>query len=796
MNASFIVGVGRMPVRTVSATFIAMLMMVLSSCGGGGGGVAGGGMITGGGIISSLWNCGDGFVNPLETCDDGNSINGDGCSSMCRNELSNISAGMLHACVISGDGKVKCWGDGFYGTLGLGPQVLSSVIIDVPGIPEKVTSISSGSLHTCALTVSGSVYCWGTNQEGQLGSETEDFISPGPLKVSANSDVFSYISADYSTSCAITSTGEAKCWGSYAMIQPDYSYASNSSIPVAIPDLGEKVITIDPGSSHICAIVESGKLFCWGNNSSGQLGNGTTSDSLSPVEVTELPGEVKSVSAGAIHTCAITIDGKLYCWGDNEQGALGNSSYIDSYVPVKISVFSTGVRDVIASTQRTCAIGDAGGLKCWGDNSYGSIGDGSTSSRSAPVDVMGLSSGVVLYTNVSLVSCALVSGGVVKCWGSDPWYDNIALKEGVVRTSSTPLSVSGLTSGVAQLSTGYKYSCALMTTGSVKCWGNGSLGNGEGGASYIPVAVEGLTGGVKTIFSGGRTVGNNTCAVMDSGNVMCWGYEFYSDPLIQVKFNLTAVDAPIFGSNASSLSTGADHACFVTISGELKCLGSNYYGQLGVDPQEMDSSYEPVAVQGLSSGVKSVSVGWSMACALTGAGGVKCWGDNGNGQLGNGTTEDSFTPRDVMGLTSGVKEISTRYYMSCALTDSGAVKWWGCYGEYGCDMIYSTPVAKPELSSGIIDIACGNEYGCALTSSGGVKCWGRNDVGQLGDGTTEYSDSPVDVYGLTSGVKAISTGGDSTCALLNSGGVKCWGNNRNGQLGVNPGWAPIDITGF
>lgn len=795
MSASLINSVCRIPVRTVSAMFIALLMMGLSGCGGGGGGVAGGGMITGSGVSSSLWNCGDGYVSPLETCDDGNRISGDGCSSMCRTEVSNIAAGIFHACAITGDGGVKCWGDGSYGVLGRA-SFSSKTPVVVQGIPERVTAISAGAYHTCALTVSGNIYCWGYNYEGQLGSETTEYYSATPIKVAGDSDVFTSISVGAITSCATTTTGSAKCWGANTVTLSGDSYASgDSSTPVAVPEMPERIISIDPGGPHTCAVTEPGKLYCWGGNRTGELGNGTTANSLTPVEVSGILGAVASVSAGSDHTCAVTVDGELYCWGGNESGQLGDGTNNDNSSPVKISAFSSKTRKVMAAYQRTCAISDEGSLKCWGNNQYGSIGDGTTRNRNTPVDVMGISNGVEEVSGFSMTSCALVTGGSIKCWGamSNELFSNLALGNGYKTAYSTPVDVTGLSSGVEQvdIDTGGGHACAVMTNGGVKCWGEGWLGDGEDGGSYTPVEVEELSGGVKSIDVGG-TSQSYSCAVMDAGNVMCWGYEFYAESW-EADYNFTPVEATVFGSDVAALSEGNGHACFVTNAGELKCLGDNYSGELGVDPVAMDYSYEPVTVQGLSSGVSAVSAGWANTCALTSAGGVKCWGSNFCGQLGDGTTEDSFTPRDVAGLTSGVKEISAKYTMKCALTDSGAVKWWGCYGEDYDEPYYSTPVDEPALSSGIVDIACGDRHGCALTSSGGIKCWG---YGRLGDGTTDYSETPVDVYGLTSGVKAISSGGGAMCAIMNSGGVKCWGGNTDGELGVNPGWAPIDITGF
>ncbi|MDQ1344151.1 MAG: hypothetical protein QG650_871, partial [Patescibacteria group bacterium] len=218
-------------------------------------------------------------------------------------------------------------------------------------------------------------------------------------------------------------------------------------------------------------------------------------------------------------------------------------------------------------------------------------------------------------------------------------------------------------------------------------------------------------------------------------------------------------------------------------AGGVKCWGNNTYGQLG--DGTMTHRNSPVAVSGLSSGVSQVASNYS-SCALTSAGGVKCWGVNWHGQLGDGTTTNRTTPVDVSGLSSGVTQISAGHYNTCATLSSGGVKCWGpnWFGQLGNGAANGgsyTPVNVSDITSGVTQISVGAHNACAVVS-GSAKCWGYNVHGQIGDGTLTNRYVPTDVTGLSSGVTQISTGFYSACATV-SGSAKCWGWNSNGQVG-------------
>lgn len=356
----------------------------------------------------------------------------------------------------------------------------------------------------------------------------------------------------------------------------------------------------------------------------------------------------------------------------------------------------------------------------------------------------------------------------------------LAVLAGVLWFNPQPAAANPVT-GIADVVAGEAHTCALTTTGGVKCWGDnrwGQLGDGSTADSLIPVAVSDLAGGIQTV-TGGE---NFNCAVTSAGSAKCWGQNGFGqlgtttgETCAYGPCSSTPVDVVGLGSGVASIDSGNGHACAVTVSGGLKCWGRNDRGQLG-DGTTSDSA-TPVDVSGLTSGVASAAAGsLEHTCALTTSGGVKCWGRNDFGQVGDGTTAQRTTPVDVVGLASGVVDVSAGREYVCALMTSGGVKCWG-FG-FG-----TTPVDLVGLTSGVTAVSTSSFHLCAVTTGGGIKCRGQNGYGQLGDGTTATSVTPVDVIGFGGEAAAVGPGYFHTCAVDVAGGAKCWGFNHSGQLG-------------
>lgn len=326
----------------------------------------------------------------------------------------------------------------------------------------------------------------------------------------ASSQIVVDIATGFVHACALTAAGTVKCWGDNSYGQIGDGTRTQRPVPVRVPGL-TGVTDIAAGDWHTCAVTIAGAAFCWGANGSGQLGDGTTTRRLRPVPVNRLEDGVAAIEAGAgvevpdedwywgEHTCAVMEAGGVLCWGRNDAGQLGDGTTTDRPEPVPVGGL-TGVSRVGLGTGHTCAVTNAGAAFCWGSNEAGQIGNGAeTYSEPDPVAVSGLTSGVTAIEGGAAHSCAVV-GGAAKCWGTNGLGQ---LGNGTRTPSRTPVSVSGLTSGVTSVSAGSSHSCAIVA-GAAKCWGDnydGQLGDGTRQTRLTPTPVRYLASGVVALSS-------------------------------------------------------------------------------------------------------------------------------------------------------------------------------------------------------------------------------------------------------------------------------------------------------
>lgn len=652
--------------------------------------------------------CGDGMIVSTETCDDGNRVAGDGCSSVCAGEFGFSCTGAPSTCPLT----------------------------------ETLAQVALGGYGGCVRTVSGSVACFGDNTESEVGNGTDNIETFLPADTGIRDA--SVVVAGDEHHCAIRSGGTVWCWGDNIQLQQGVVGSTlDQPVPQMIAALSG-VVFLAAGDDHNCVIDGAGAVFCWGDSDNRQLGQGTsTTDSATPLAVA-LPGTMTAtqLSLGQNHSCALLADATVACWGDDDNGQLGDgASGTDSGVAAVVPGL-TDVAQVEAGVNNTCARTSAGALFCWGDNIDGQIGDGATTDRASPVAV------------------------------------------------TLPAPVSDVTVAA-------DFVCALLTNDEVYCWGESTdyeTGVGVNTDVVTPTLVRGLAGLTLTDVEAGS---RNVCVTTSSNTRLCWGHSEEGQVGIAPLNRLALGDPIAYGGTVTQLEVAPPEyrspVCAVLSDGTVSCHGSGNTvttttaapGSVGVFIDFQEHLAEPTPIPSLT-GVLEMALGDGFACARHAAE-VRCWGDNLNRNLGQGgtSTADSATPLPVMSLAV-VDEIEAGAQFACA-RGGGTVRCWGDNdnrqsGEASTTTDQSVPIVLAGLGNAV-DIELGQDFGCALRGTGDVSCWGDNFVGQLGTGAAGTDSAvPTIVIGLPAAAEQIVVGQDHACALV-AGEAYCWGENGRGQLG-------------
>jgi len=706
--------------------------------------------------------------------------------------VADVSAGQSFMLAIKSDDTVWAWGENASGQLGDGTlnhrytpvQILGDNGVDYLG---DVEDVSAGANHSLALKYDGTVWAWGNNDNGQLGDNTIG-LKNYPIQVKGEggtgflTDVTA-ISAGKNFSLALKSDGTVWAWGENDLGQLGDNSTSDSRTPIQVADLGgighlSSVSSISAGYNHSLALKADGSVLSWGENEKGQLGDNSNTDSLVPIQVVVSGGvgnleDVTQISAGNSHSLVLKLDGSVWAWGENGSGQLGNDSVVDSKVPVQVM-------------------------------NYNGIG---------------YLSGIVSIEAGYRFSLAIKNTGVAFSWGyngTGQLGDNTIIDEyiPVKILDSTGLADLG---NVSVISGGGSETIALQSDGTLWDWGNndrGQLADNTVTNRKIAVQVWGPASGTLSDIVQADSGYGHTIALKSDGKVWSWGWNG-SGQLGNNAGDFRLTPVPVMGTggvgfldHVQTVAAGQYHSLALKDDGTVWAWGYGDYGQLG--DGTWASKYTPVQVKdsagtGFLTNIIYISAGESYSMAVKDDGSVWTWGNNNKGQLGINNTDVKNLPVQVLGengigYLSNIAKVSAGSNFALALKDDNTVWAWGNNdsGKLGdnTEVEKWTPIQVKDSTgatflTGINEIAASNVHSLALKSDGTVWSWGWNGNGQLGDGTnSDKATLPVQVVGVggsgyLSDVSKITTGGSHSLVLKNDDTVWAWGSNGDGQLGDN-----------
>ncbi len=663
--------------------------------------------------------------------------------------------------------------------------------VDV-GTSREVGTVVEGAFSTCALLDNNQVKCWGYNGSGQLGlgdinnrgdnpgemGDNLPFVSLGTgrsVKANAASPSVA-IAAGGDHVCVILDNSTVKCWGDNTFGQlglgntaarGDNPNEMGNNLPAVNLGTGRTAKAITAGSAHTCAILDNSTVKCWGYNGFGQLGLGDINsrgdnanemgNSLPTVNL-GTGRTAKAIAAGAYHTCALLDNNQVKCWGDNLSAQLGlgdtnsrgdNANEMGNSLPaLNFGLGRTPIALVAGRGDHTCVVLDDQQVKCWGYNGTGQLGQGDINNRGDNAGEMGdalrvvdtgpdrpAASTVAAIAGGSDHACAVMADATASCWGDNAVGD---LGQGNFNPKLPPAPVLDATlsplHGVKAIASAASTSCAVLTDGTVDCWGVNVPGVGT---SDVAVPVAGVSGAIAISSGGGQT-----CALLASGDASCWMGQ-QSPALVGLQ-------------GGTAITVGGSWACALISDGTVQCWGREDFGEFGDRGSNViQTPSAATAVPNLSDAVavSGAESGYHV-CAVRADGGVLCWGENRAGEIGDGTTpmDQVDGPTPVSNLTGAFGVVAGMIQHSCAVLTNGTVECWGDNSEGQLGDGTMAPLLSPSTTaavSGITNAAsvtAGDNFSCAALSDGRAFCWGFGSDANLGNGAGLLSsDTPVGV---------------------------------------------------
>jgi len=715
-----------------------------------------------------------------------------------------LALGYWHSCTIRADDSMWCWGESFYGQLGngVGGDVYGYGTPIQTATDNQWKKVSAGKMSTCAIDVNDSLYCWGEIQK-IIANESLSVAPYVPFKI--NDDDWYAVSVGTNFVCGIKAGDQSLwCWGINSRGQLGYdSDGINTDKPQPVPsDEGQQWHSITSGQSHSCAINSNNKLYCWGDNTDGQIGiNSAQLEVNQPTLVAETL-DWKYVHAGPHHTCAITQTHELYCWGDNADLQLGTGDLGALRELQPQAVFNDKQwKTVSAGSSSTCGITMDHMLYCWGSNTFSHIGDGTFDNRPDATQIGGDNNWASIHV-AGMHSCGMKFDGSILCWGN-----NLAGQSGdgsgiryqnraQLQPTPTPSADS-----LSQIVAGNSFNCGLDESKRLWCWGSNEFGElGLGHNITLLESPQAVTPEKQwtAIFS---NESYHSCGILQTDNSLwCWGWNEFGQVAHADTGPYKYIDIPYLVDKTRvwlSVGIGHYHTCAIAADRTLWCWGDNFAGKLG---QGVMGDGNPIVVpqqvilpttmpNDIDNQWSVVTAGFDHTCGIQfQSQSLWCWGTDGSGELGNGEGIVGNRALPVL-VDSGVwLDVKAGEAHTCAIKSDNTLWCWGSNtaaaignGDENIFVVFQPLQIGTSLQWQTLSV--GNIHSCAITLDSDLYCWGHNTWGMAGVNSTQSVVATPEQEITQNKWVNVSAGTRHTCAEATDGTQWCWGSNVYSQLG-------------
>lgn len=669
-----------------------------------------------------------------------------------------VSLGTQHTCAIKTDGSLYCWGYNYWSVLGTGTlqspfQQLAPLRIGT----DTWKQVSAGELQTCAIKSDDTLWCWGTNQTGAVGTGTTMQV-PAPTQITAMK--WLAISASISHTCGIDSDHHRWCWGDGTYGELGDGLSGSSAIPYIQGT--PKQIGVDTWDSIIagyymtCGIKTDGTLWCNGTNSLGQLGNNTTNAQTLPVQI-GVNDKFYEVQTRFGTTCAHSKDGTLQCWGFNLWGMVGDGSTTQRNQPMTVAL-STDWTAFGVGLGAVCGSHFDGRVECWGNDDFGEAGFADQANATTSPREVDTGGALTSYGMGDLNSCAITSKHALVCTGQTS-FGQLANGAGI-RTA--PTQVLGQ---YARVAAGDQFTCAHTSAGATACWGFNNvqqLGLGDATPREVPPTPPVPTMPPLDLAAGG----NDACELRGDHKAYCWGQNDHGQLDGATGMGPVVMATPMTVKNIAM----RDHGCAIQNDNTIACWGPNDSGQLG------NNSTAQATNAMVGGNWIALSTGAAWTCGIKNDHHLFCWGNDRDDEVPDSLVGPiKLNPVDVGNPFVAVSAGQTH---GCAIKMDNTLQCWG-FGT----LDKATPVGTAQWKA----VAAGNQFTCGIQMDGSLWCWGQNNTGQLGLGNFVNQAQPTQV-GTETDWTSVTLGASHACATKSNLALYCWGLDDRGQLGLDGAW--------